>query len=303
MAGRIPQTFIDDLIKPEDYARFVLLLSSTNLLGTKTEAIFNDSKALEKDMGISILNRTTRGISTTALGEKLLSRCQVLKDQVELVFEDIASAKENPKGRFAVTFSHALERTIVMPAIEQLCIEYPDLEPELIVSDQTLDLVENKLDVTIHAGELADSSYRALPIGTITEIFCATPLFLNRHSTPKNLEQLCKLKWIATDWQHAKMAVFNLSSETKTIIKLNQFSKVNAFPSALTMALRHLGVVLLPDFVARPLIKSGELIHILEDYTGPLWPLHTIHAYQGEKPIHLSRFHQLICQSFKGLLR
>ena len=271
-------------------------------LGITKSAVSQQIKALEADMDIRILNRTTRGVSTTALGEKLLLRCQILKDQVDLVLKDIANAEDNPKGRFAITLPHSLENNVVMPAIEQLCLEYPGLEPEIIVSDSSLDLVDNNLDVAIHAGELPDSSYRALPIGTITEIFCASPLYLNKNITPKKLTDLAQLKWIATSWQKKKMPVYNITSKEKTIIELTQFSKVNTFPSALSMAIRHLGLVLLPDNVAKPLIKSGELIHVMKQYTGPLWPLHTLHAYHREKPIHLTRFHQLVSKYFNDLI-
>jgi len=271
-------------------------------LGITKSAVSQQIRALEADLNIRILNRTTRGISTTALGQKLLSRCRVLKDQVDLVLKDIANAEDNPKGRFAITLPHSLESNVLMPAIEQLCIEYPGLEPELIVSDSSLDLVEHHIDVAIHAGKLPDSSYRALPIGTITEIFCASPLYLNKNTIPKKLADLSQLKWIATSWQKCKMPIYNTVSREKTMIELTQFSKVNTFPSALSMALRHLGIVLLPDNVAKPLIKSGELVHLMPQFTGPIWPLHTVHPYHGEKPIHLTRFHQLLCNYFNDLI-
>jgi len=271
-------------------------------LGISKSAVSQQIKSLEADMGIRVLNRTTRGVSTTALGEKLLSRCHILKDQVDLVLKDVANAEDNPKGRFAITLPYSLEANVVMPAIEQLCLEYPGIQPELIVSDRSLDLVENNLDVAIHAGELPDSSYRALPIGTVTEIFCASPLYLNKNSIPMKLTDLAQLKWIATSWQKQKMSVYDITTNEKTTIELNQFSKVNNFPSALSMALCHLGVVLVPENVAKSLIKSGELVHIMKNYTGPLWPLYTVHAYQREKPIHLTRFHQLVCNYFNNLM-
>ncbi len=266
-------------------------------------AVSQQIKSLEEELGIRVLNRTTRGISTTALGEKLLTRCQILRDQVDLVLKDIATAEENPKGKFSITLPHSLEENVVMPAIEQLCTEFPGLKPELIVTDGSLDLMENNLDVAVHAGELPDSSYRALPVGTITEIFCATPLYLNRTMMPKRLTDLEQLKWIATSWQKAKMPVYGIDSKEKTMVQLNQFSKANTFPTVLSMALRHLGMVILPDYVAKPLINSGELVHIMDKYIVKLWPLHTVHAYKGEKPIHLSRFHQLICNNFNDLLK
>ena len=271
-------------------------------LGITKSAVSQQIKLLESEMGIRVLNRTTRGVSLTALGEKLLIRCQVLQDQVDLAFADIDNAESNPSGRFAITFPHALESIVVMPAIEQLCCEYPGLEPELIVSDGSLDLVENNLDVAIHAGDLADSSYRALPVGTITEIFCATPLYLNRVGTLKTPEDLTTLRWISTGYQQSKMLVFDLNTKEKSMVKMKQFARVNALPSALEMALRHLGFVLLPDVTAKPLIKSGELVHILQKTTGPLWPVYATHAYQVDKPVHITRFHQLICRYFNAAL-
>ena len=271
-------------------------------LGITKSAVSQQIKALESEMGIRLLNRTTRGLSLTALGEKLLLRCQLLQDQVELAYADIATAVENPSGRFAITYPHTLESIIVMPAIEQLCREYVGLEPELVVSDSSLDLVENNLDVSLHAGELADSSYRALPVGTIKEIFCATPNFLNRNRIPKTVEDLMTLHWVSTAWQQPKMAIFDVNSNEKTEIKLKQFARVNTLPSALQMGLRHMGIMLVPDVTAMPLIKSGELVHIMDNITGPLWPVYMIHAYQKEKPIHFTRFHQLICRYFNSVL-
>jgi DNA-binding transcriptional LysR family regulator len=275
---------------------------AAEVLGITKSAVSQQIKKLENEMGIRVLNRTTRGVALTALGEKLLIRCQLLQDQVELAYADIATAEENPSGRFAITYPHAIESIVVMPAIEQLCCEFPGLEPELVVSDSSLDLVENNLDVSIHAGELTDSSYRALPVGTIKEIFCATPLFLNRNRAPKTVEELMTLCWVSTGWQQPKMSIFDVNSNEKTMIKLKQFARANTLPSALEMGLRHLGIMLMPDVTAKPLIKSGELIHIMDNITGPLWPVYTIHAYQADKPIHLTRFHQLVCRYFNSVL-
>ena len=219
-----------------------------------------------------------------------------------MAYADISTAEENPSGRFAITYPHAIESIVVMPAIEQLCCEFPGLEPDLVVSDGSLDLVENSLDVSTHAGDLTDSSYRALPVGTIKEIFCATPLFLNRNGTPKTVADLMTLRWISTSWQQPKMSIFDVNSNKKTTIKLKQFSQANTLPSALEMGLRHMGIMLMPDVTAKPLIKSGELIHLMHNITGPLWPIYMVHAYQADKPILLTRFHQLICRYLNNAL-
>jgi len=270
-------------------------------LGITKSAVSQQVSALENELEERLLNRTTRGVSLTALGEKLLQRCQLLQTQVDSIFTDIADAGINPKGRFAVTAPHSLETNVVIPAIEQLCSEYTALEPELIVTDEVLDLIEHKLDVAIHIGDLPDSSYRAIPIGIKKEFFCATPLYLSKTSIPKTLDELCEHRWISTSWQNKNMTVYSVDNQEKISIALNQFFKVNTLPGAVKIALSHMGIVLLPDIVATPLLKTGELTRLLDNITGPHWPIHTIHAYQREKPVHITRFHQIVCHFFSQL--
>jgi DNA-binding transcriptional LysR family regulator len=272
-------------------------------LGTTKSAVSQQIKSLELDIGARLLNRTTRGVAATALGEKLLLRCQLLHDQLDMVFADIAEAGVAPKGRFAVTYPHSLGSNVVLPAIEKLCLEYPGLEPELVATDSALDLVAHKLDVAIHAGELPDSSYRALPVGEMAEVFCASPLYLHRNAAPKLLSELSGHRWIATGWQQRHTAVRQVGSQEITSVELNRFAQVNTLPSAIDLALRHLGLVLIPDIAAKPLLHSGELVRVLPKWTGPHWPIHTLHAYQTEKPVHVTHFHQWVCRYFGELVK
>lgn len=266
-------------------------------LNLTKSAISQQITSLETELGVRLLNRTTRGLSLTALGEKLLPRCHSLKDQADLIFSDISNAENNPQGKFAITYPHALEKDVVLPALEQLCIEYPGLQPTLIVNDESMDIIEHNLDLAVHAGDLSDSSYRALSVGSMTEIFCATPLFLQRYGTPTTITELEALAWISASWQRAHMPVWQ-ADNIHAKIKLHQFAQGNTLPNVLDLALRHMGFILLPDQVARPLLNSGEFVHIMQDLTGPRWPVYTLHAYQQDKPIHITRFHQLVCQFF-----
>lgn len=256
---------------------------------------------LEAELGATLLNRTTRELSLTALGSRLLERCTVLQDQLSLLFNDLDEAGLSPSGRFAVTFPNSLQSAIIIPAIEQLLTEYPNLEPELIADDKSLDLVEHNIDVAIHIGELPDSGYRALPIGSLVELFCAAPLYLSKNGSITSIQELTSHRRIATSWQTPQTTVTNLESGKKENIELTEFSKCNTLSGAVDMALKNLGIVLVPDIVAKPLIQSGQLIHIAKNFQGPEWPVYTVHAYQNEKPVHIARFHQIICRSFEKM--
>ena len=252
-------------------------------------------------MGVRLLNRTTRELSLTAVGSRLLERCVVLQDQLALVFNDLAEAGVSPSGRFAITYPHSLESVIILPAIEQLCKEYPKLQPVLVADDKLLDLVENQLDLAIHVGELSDSGYRALPVGSLTELFCATPNYLNVNGRINSLEELSMHRWISTSWQKPNTSVSYVDNCGHASVNLNEYAKVNTLPAALGMALQNIGIVLIPDVVAKPLINSGSLVNVLEQVVGPKWPVYSVHAYQNEKPIHITRFHQLISRGFDGV--
>lgn len=269
-------------------------------LNLSKSAISQQITQLESDIGVRLINRTTRGVSVTPIGEKVVKRCLILQDQVDLLFNDLKEAGGTPKGRISITYPHSLQSIVVLPAIEQLCKEFPGLSPELIADDTTRDLISNKIDVAIHVGELPDSSYRALPVGGLTEIFCATPLYLNRNSPIVNVRDLCSQDWIATSWQSKEVKITNISNKKTETIHLKQFAKANTLLTTLEMVMKHMGIALIPDVLAKPLINSGELIHIAKDIAGPQWPIYTLHAYQNEKPLYLTRFHQLVCRFIEG---
>lgn len=268
-------------------------------LNVSKSAVSQQISALEAELGVSLLNRTTRELSLTALGSTLLERSTLLQDQIALLFNDLEEAGTNPSGRFSITYPNSLQPTVIIPAVQQLMAEYPNLEPELIADDQSLNLVEHDLDVAIHIGELPDSGYRALPVGSLVELFCATPLYLSKKGSIPTVHELITHRWIATSWQKPKTTITHLKSGGKETIELNQFAKCNTLTGAIDMALMHLGVVLVPDIIAKPLIQSGQLVHIAKDIQGPQWPVYTVHAYKNEKPIHITRFHQIICRIFE----
>ncbi len=269
-------------------------------LGVSKSAVSQQISVLESELGVSLINRTTRGIFLTAVGKLIYYRCDSLQDQIDSLLEDIDDALKNPRGRFTVTFPHSLEHLVILPAIEKLCQEFPGLQPKLIASDQTLDLVEHSIGLAIHAGELPDSSYRALPIGIMTEIFCASPSYLEKHPAPKTVAELEQHSWIATDWQKRRMPVTCTQSLTTETASLNQYASVNTLPTAVGMALRHMGIVLLPSLAVKELINQGELVPLLDHIEGPSWPVYALHAYQNKKPVYVTRFHQLVSRFFEN---
>ncbi len=268
-------------------------------MGMSKSAISQQLKRLEDDIGMQLLSRHTRGMSLTAAGEKLLVRCELLREQVELVTEELDSSKETPSGTFSLTIPHSCEKDVVVPALSQLCKEFPLIQPQVHVTDSARDLIQNNLDVAIYGGELKDSNYRALPMGSASEIFCASPAYVQKHGMPSQLHQLQDHNFIATSWQKSPLAVYsNHDLSEKIALDVNFFANTNTLPSALEMALHHMGIVLLPEFTVQSAFASGQLMRVLPENQGWQWPFYMVHRFQGEKPIHIIRFYQLVKHFF-----
>jgi len=268
-------------------------------LGMSKSAISQQVKRLEDEVDQQLLSRHTRGMSLTSAGERLLERCELLRDQVDLAFEELTRSQEMPSGRFALTIPHSCEKDIVIPALSQLCKEFPKIEPDVLVTDEAKDLIQNNLDVSIYAGELKDSNYRALPIGTASESFCATHTYLQQHGRIVKPDDLLKHQVIATSWQKSPLPVFeNRALTEKILVAVDYFAKTNTLPSTFEMVLHDMGVALLPDFVTQSAFASGQLARVLPNYQGRQWPFYMVHRFHGEKPIHVARFYQLVKHYF-----
>ena len=267
--------------------------------GMSKSAVSQQLKRLEQHIGQQLLSRHTRGMSLTATGEKLLSRCELLRDQVDLAFEEINQSKEAPSGEFALTLPHACERDMVIPALNQLCKEFPGIEPRIVVTDESMDLIQNNLDVAIFGGELKDSNYRALPIGTASEIFCATPAYIQKKGSLKKPDNLPLHDLIATAWQSSPLSLYKNDKPAESIpVDVKYHIKANTMPSVLEIVLSGMGIALLPEFAVRSHIANGDLVRVLPDYQGWQWPFYLVHRFHGEKPVHVTRFYQLVKHFF-----
>ncbi len=265
-------------------------------LGISKSAASQQLGRLEKQVGIKLLIRNTRGFALTDAGRNLLEKCDLLNDQVERAFGELQNAAETPSGTFTVTFPHALEQAVVYPAIARLCEEFPLIEPNLIASDERKDLIRDKIDVALYSGNPPDSQYRAQRIGTLKEIFCATPAFLHRYGQPGSVEDLVNFRWIATSWQKLPLKVYTGAEGQNAEFTANpaEIARVNTLPGAIDLALQDMGLIFIPENIGIRFIREGRFVHLLEECNGPDYRIYFMHGFQQEKPAHVERFNQLV---------
>ena len=165
----------DEVIKKGSFT------AAAESLGHTKSAVSQYVSQLEGDLGVRLLNRSTRRLNLTVVGLQLAKRSEQLLDLLMTTVAEVKSHEQAPAGRIAITAPHAFESNLVTPIVAQLCDEYPKLVPELVYSDERLDLLQQKLDMAISVGRQKDSSYHAILIGKLDSILVASPAYLAKH--------------------------------------------------------------------------------------------------------------------------
>lgn len=267
-------------------------------LGMSKSAISQQIKRLEASIGHQLLIRNTRGVVLTSAGDTLLTRSELLSEQLSMALMELDNEKEQPSGNFKVSVPPFLERGIVVPLLKQLCLEFPKLTPEVVVTEKWQDLIEHNLDAAIFGGDIKNCDYRALSVGKVSEVFCASPLYVKQYGAVESIEQLSDHRFIATAWHREKLQLFDNEQMNERLVSVVHCAKVNTLNSALEAVLSDMGVALLPEFLAQTHLNSERLVRVLPDIRGREWHFYFLHQYKGEKPIYVARFYQLYCHYF-----
>ena len=280
----------------------VAKLGSFTLAGKKLNlsksAVSQQIKRLEDTLETQLIARNSRGITLTHAGQLLLEKSGLISAQIVNVIDDIQSQREQPSGPFRLAVPPFFERSIIVPALQQLCIEYPLLRPELNVTGRWQDLIEHNLDVAIFGGDLKDSEYKAQSIGKVRDIFCCSPNYLKQSGDLHKLEDIDSLSFIATPWQKERIQLHHLTTQVDTSIHLEHQRFTNSVNTLVDMAIAGMGVALIPEFIAHQALRKGLLEHVLPDYRGRHWHFYLLHRYQTNKPPHVARFYELVTHYF-----
>jgi DNA-binding transcriptional LysR family regulator len=189
-----------DELKP--YAVFAETVAAGSMsaagrrLGMSASAVSQTLRALERQMGVTLLHRSTRKLTLTEAGERCYPHCLRLVEAARAAADSLAQARDAPSGELRVAAPVGFAAHIAQ-ALAPVLAQAPGLRLRLLVDDAMIDLIDERIDIAVRVGQLADSNWVARPLCEIEMILCAAPAYVERHGLPAMPADLPGLDWIA----------------------------------------------------------------------------------------------------------
>jgi DNA-binding transcriptional LysR family regulator len=178
---------LNDLLAFVTVAREGSFTRAASALGITQSALSQAIKGLEERLAIRLLTRTTRSVSPTAAGERLLAAIGDRFDEIEAEVDALTALREKPGGRVRITTGEHAMRSILLPKLMPLMHQYPDLHIEFDVSYGLRDIVADRFDAGVRLGESIDKDMVAVPVGPRMRMAAAaSPAYLKSHPAPRS---------------------------------------------------------------------------------------------------------------------
>ncbi|MCY4333128.1 MAG: LysR family transcriptional regulator [Litoreibacter sp.] len=246
-------------------------------LGLAPSRVSQAVSNLERDLGVTLLYRSTRHLSMTEQGRVLHAQAREMLNAVEIGLDALNPMTTEPVGLLRVSAPAFLTQTRFMDRLAGFAKAHPKVSLDLHFTDQRLDIIKDGFDVAIRAGWLEDSDFIARKIGEMDRLLVAHPDYVAGKARPKRPEDLSEWDWIGFSIRSDRTELTSRSGETVSITGRSNI-KVSAADALYECAVRGLGLSHIPEDLARRGFARGELVHILPDWTlAPLgiyavWP-------------------------------
>ena len=259
-------------------ARQPSLAAAAQIIGVTPPAVSRRLAALEKRLGVRLLNRTTRRLSLTPEGERYLDDGEQILRDIENLERSLSESRDTPRGLLRINASFGFGRRHLAPLISDFVKTWPNVEIILQLSDRPLDLTEHALDIGIRFGMPPDSRILARKIATNRRLLCASPDYLAQHGVPLEPRDLLAHRCIVIRENDRAFNNWQLTDgKQQTMVKVRSPLAVNHGEIAVDWALAGHGIVLRSEWDIAADLRRGDLVRVLAPWVGASADIHAVY--------------------------
>lgn len=258
--------------------------------------------ALEQRLGVTLIRRTTRRLFVTEEGKEYHQQCLQALRLIASAEERASQGQTEPQGLLKVTAPVELGGAIFPNVIIEFRKRYPKVNLEIILTDRTVDLVSEGIDLALRAGELKDSSLIAKKLGASYFAPFASPRYLKSAgtpSTPKDLKNHCCLQFTPLGAQGWKLS----GPRGSQTVEVGKHIVINDLNLIKSLAISGVGIALLPTFNCHSEVKDKTLVRVLDDWKSDLRTVQFVYPHQEFVPLKLQAFLDIATEIVKTNLR
>lgn len=221
--------------------------------------------ALESRLKTKLLNRTTRRQNLTDFGENYYEQCLDILDRVSIAEMEAEAQSTEARGTLRITAPITFGTSLLIPSLQRYKALAPHVSVDIMLTDNNLDLIEERVDIAFRIGEIPDSRIIQRKLMPYKMVVCAAPDYLRQRGNPKTPDDLAEHDFLRFSASSASPITF-YRNNNKTVVSPHCVMTINNGQALVNAAIAGLGVIVQPIMLVAPYLRSGALCKILDDW-------------------------------------
>lgn len=242
---------------------------------------------LERRIGTSLLHKTTRRITVTDAGARLKDNALQLYRNSLFLGHQAFSLSDELSGKFTISAPTSIFHFVLSPVMAELQEMLPDVDFELIPSNQPVDLISDGVDLAIRTGNVVDDRLIAHQVGVGRDVLFASP---NKYRDPNKFNEITDVlneRLMLNPYSYDGEILRLTSGEQNIKLCTNRVTTVSEYPLLIDLVKRGCGIGFAPNYSISKMIKQGGLVPIMPNWHGREWPVYVVYPFVAPVPSKL----------------
>ncbi|WP_437751524.1 LysR family transcriptional regulator [Sorangium sp. So ce1389] len=279
------------------------LSAAATLLGTTQPTVSRRLQALERSLGLPLLQRSTHTMKLTEDGERCFERAKALLASLEAFDADMRGDRDQPDGTLRVVVPHAFGQQQLVGPLADYLRRYPRVSVEWLLRDGQPNFIADGIDCAIVVGAVADPGVVAIRLAEVPRIVAAAPSVLGRAAPPVHPSDLAGVPWLALrTYYRDTIALTDSSGGERIELAIRPRMSTDSLYALRSAALMGLGVCVASSWLVADDLAQGRLLHLAPSWQADPLPVHLVYPHARFYPARLRRFVEAMRESVPAVV-
>jgi DNA-binding transcriptional LysR family regulator len=279
------------------------LSSAAAQLGTTQPTVSRRLQALERSLGLRLLQRSTHAMKLTEDGARCYERAKELLASWDMLEADLRGASNEPEGLLRVVVPHAFGQQLLVGPLTEYLNRHARVSVEWLLHDRAVDFIADGIDCAIHVGEVHDPGVVAIRVAEVPRIVVAAPSVLAGGPRPTHPDELARLPWLSlrTFYRNEVSLTHVATGEVQPVVFHPRLSTDSLY-ALRSAAVNGLGICVASSWVLHEDLTRGRLLHLVPHWRAAPLPMYLIYPYARFHPARLRTFVELMRETIPAAL-